>query len=209
MQIECLAPDDAAFAQVFAIYREAIDPSEQKMEAALREMLRQPTSRFLVAHNKAGVQGFAILWLPEGGDIWSLEYMGVAPAHRGRGLGALLFAASAAAGEGRIGIIEVEAPFGPEQRRRLAFYARLGCRRLGAIDWLLPLRTHGLPPPMQLLAHGAGDAVARDTVRCWLSRMYVEIYGQALDDPRIDEMLAGEADRVNFVDLNAPPATPS
>ncbi len=197
MIIDALHADDAeGFAQLFAIYREAIDPSEQKTEAALRVMLGRETQVFLVARDDVGVQGFAILWLPTGADIWSLEYMAVAPAHRGDGLGARLFLASIAAARRPFGIIEVEAPTGEMERRRIAFYARLGCRRLGNIDYLLPLRTHGVPPPMWLLVHGGGADVSRKRVDSWLARMFVEIYGESADDPRIVQMLAGEGERV-------------
>jgi ribosomal protein S18 acetylase RimI-like enzyme len=208
MVIDVLQPnDDAGFAQLFDIYRDAIDPSEQKAEAALRAMLGRETQLLLVAREGGAVIAFAILWLPADADIWSLEYIAVAPSHRGSGLGAEMFRASVAATARTFGIIEVEAPTGELQRRRIAFYGRLGCRRLGAIDYQLPLRTNGEPPPMWLLIHG-GEAVAdvaRRGVSDWLSRMYAEIYAEAPDDPRIAQMLADDSERIR---LTALPSTP-
>lgn len=206
MQIESLAADnDAGFAQLFAIYRDAIDPTEQKTEAALRAMLGRETQRFLVACEDGAVVALAILWLPADADIWSLEYMAVAPSQRGKGVGAAMFDASVAAAARPIGIIEVEAPTGEAQRRRIGFYARLGCRRLGDIDYLLPLRTNGEPPPMWLLVCGGEGDVARDVVSEWLARMFVDIYGESATDPRIARMLAGEREQIS---LTALPATP-
>ena len=208
MAIELLQPgDEAGFVQLLAIYRDAIDPSEQKTEAALRAMLDRETQRFLVAREGAAVIAFAILWLPTSADFWSLEYMAVAPAHRGGGLGAKMFRASVAAARRPFGVIEVEAPTGDLQRRRLGFYVRLGCRRLGAIDYQLPLRTYGEPPPMWLLMHGGEDVanLARERVRDWLSCMYAEIYDEAPDDPRIAQMLADDSAQIR---LTALPSTP-
>jgi GNAT superfamily N-acetyltransferase len=208
MMIEALhSEDEVGFAQLFAIYGDAIDPSEQKTEAALRKMLGRATQHFLVARDGAAVLGFAILWVPAAADYWALEYMAVAPAHRGAGLGAQIFHASLAAARRPFAIIEVEAPSGALQRRRLGFYARLGCRRLGAINYRLPLRTHGEPPPMWILVHGGQDlaGVASQRVRDWLSRIYAEIYDEAADDPRIAQMLADDSEQIRLTALPSIP----
>ena len=199
--------DEAGFDQLVAIYLNAIDPSEQKTTAALRLMLGRDTQRFLVARAGGAVVGFAILWLPRNEDIWSLEYLAVAPAYRGSGLGARIFRASTAAADRPFGIIEVEAPSTQMRRRRISFYGHLGCRRIGTFSYLLPLDARRAPPPMWLLLHGPACIadIARQQVRGWLSHMYAQIYAQAEDDPRIAQMLAGEGPRVP---LNALPATP-
>jgi GNAT superfamily N-acetyltransferase len=206
MLIERLnADNEPAFAAVLAIYRDAIDPSEQKTEAALRAMLAGKESLFLIARERGVVTGFAILWLPVDEAFWLLEYMAVAPARRGAGLGADLLRASMAEAARPFAIVEAEQPApgasGELQKaRRLRFYARHGFRRLAGLDYDLPLRAAGLPPPMWLLVHADEEVLGlgREGVRAWLGAIYAGVYQQAPDDPRIPRMLAGVNEIVAF-----------
>lgn len=189
------AHDDAGFRAVYAVYRDAILLSEQRTEAELHALMARPDYRFLKAERGGVPVGMAVSYVPPGDDFWLFEYGAVASAERGGGIGANLFVASRLmAGQGRVGLVEADAAGsegGSEQARRLAFYGRLGCRVLSGLDYLLPLRTHGVPPPMVLLAlTSLGTAsVPRDTVERWLRRLYVDVYAQRTDDPRIPEML--------------------
>ncbi len=128
---------------------------------------------------------------------------------RGGGIGAALFEKTAAlAGTERTGLVEADAAHDGLTARRLRFYARLGCRKIEGLDYLLPLRTHGLPPPMLLLAHvsRSTEALMREDLRGYLGRLYAGVYGQAADDPRIAQMLDGLPPDVPLTDLD--PATP-
>lgn len=190
------AHDDDGFRQAYAVYHDAILLPEQRTEAELRSLVARPDYRFLVAVRDGVPVGMSVSYVPQGEDFWLFEYAAVAPSERGGGIGANLFMASRlVAGQGRTGLVEADA-VGPdassEQARRLAFYGRLGCRVLSGLEYLLPLRTHGVPPPMLLLALAAREAqvVPRDTVERWLRRLYVDAYGQKADDPRIAEMVS-------------------
>ena len=202
LRFDALAPTATpAFEALYAIYAEAIESSEQKTRAELHSAICDPRYRFIAALEAGVMVGFSIVYLPLGADIWVLEYLAIAPEHEGRGVGGQLFSESAAmAGPGRLGLIEADADTGEERgsarrRRRLRFYARTGCRQLGDISYLLPLTANGAPPPMDLLVH-APSAIAYvpvATAQAWLRLLYVEVYGQPGDDPRIASMLAGQS----------------
>ncbi|MDZ4761524.1 MAG: GNAT family N-acetyltransferase [Alphaproteobacteria bacterium] len=199
LTLQTLAHDDEeGFDRAFAIYRDAIELTEQRTRAELRGLQARPDYRFLVAIRDGAMIGMAASWIPKAWDFWLFEYAAVAPARRGGGVGAALFCASVAeAGEGRIGLVEVDSASGGGdaalKKRRLAFYARQGCRRVEGLDYILPLEAHGTPPPMVLLAHApeAVRIVTRASVEVWLQRIYLGAYGKPVDDPRIARMVAG------------------
>lgn len=208
----CLRPGEDVVAAVVAIYRDVIETSEQKPEAQLRAMLAHPDWRLVVARELGQVIGLSIAWAPQSERFWLLEYLAVAADQHNRGVGAGLFRETVKAfGASRLALVEADAAPAPGsiQHRRLGFYQRLGCRRLGSIAYQLPLTANGAPPPMVLLAHAIASVacVPRETVRGWLTRLYVEVYGQRADDPRIDAMLAGQPDDIPLTPTR-PPATP-
>lgn len=195
LTIRQLGPGDAdVFERALAIYREAIDPSEQRREAELRAALGRGDYCILVAARAGEVVGLAIAFLPAGEDFWLLEYVATAASERGRGTGEMLVREAAAlVGQGRTGLVEVDAGLdGPETiaARRQRFYRRLGCRKIDGLQYLLPLRTHGEPPPMVLfaLAPETVASIPTATVERWLQVIYVQVYGQRADDPRIARM---------------------
>jgi GNAT superfamily N-acetyltransferase len=207
-----VAPTDTpAFEALYALYARTIELSEQKTEAELRAAFAHPLYRFIVAADAGAIVGVSIVYLPLNADFWVLEYLAVAPSHEGKGLGGRLLAESAMAAGPRAGLIEVDSDIGEDagaakRRRRLRFYARAGCRRLGDINYLLPLRTHGAPPPMELLvlAPASISSVSMVEARNWLTRLYVEVYGQPADDPRIDVMLGRETGDIPLKPVGAP-----
>ena len=98
-------------------------------------------------------------------------------------------------GGGRTGLVEADAVLGDPETiaaRRQRFYRRLGCRKVADLHYLLPLRTHGVPPPMVLLALAPETvtSIPAMTVERWLRVIYVQVYAQRPDDPRIPEMIA-------------------
>jgi GNAT superfamily N-acetyltransferase len=197
LTIRQLGPGDAdTFERALAIYREAIAPSEQRPEEEIRTLLGRPDYVVLAAEQGGEVVGFAISYVPLAEDFWLFEYVATTPAERGRGAGAaLVLEATSLAGEGRVGLVEADADTGydPVARKRLHFYTRLGCRKLDGLDYLLPLRTHGLPPPMLLLALAPPNvaSLSVEAVERWLRLIYIGVYRQNEDDPRIAEMIGG------------------
>lgn len=195
LTIRQLGPGDAgAFESALAIYRDAITPSEQRPEEELRPLLGRRDYIVLAAEQGGAVVGFAISYVPLAEDFWLFEYVATTPAARGKGAGAAMVQlATKLAGEGRVGIVEAEADTGhdPVMGKRLRFYARLGCRKLEGLNYLLPLRTHGVPPPMLLLALAPPNVASLpvQSVERWLRLIYIGVYRQSEHDPRIIEMI--------------------
>lgn len=195
LTIRQLGPADvSAFESALAIYRDAITPSEQRPEEELRPLLGRRDYIVLAAEQGGEVVGFAISYVPLAEDFWLFEYVATTPAARGNGAGAAMVQLSTKlAGEGRVGIVEAEADTGrdPVMGKRLRFYARLGCRKLEGLNYLLPLRTHGVPPPMLLLALAPPDVTSLpvQAVERWLRLIYIGVYRQNESDPRITEMI--------------------
>jgi GNAT superfamily N-acetyltransferase len=187
------AADVDGLDRAYAIYRDAILKSEQRPEAEFRALMRRPDYRFLVAARDTEIVGVAVSWAPAESSVWLFEYAAVAPHERGNGIGAHLFLASQALiGQRRVALIEVDADTGTEeQAKRMAFYRRLGCKKLRGLDYILPLDAFGTPPPMVLLVQSPPEATAApvDMVEDWLRRIYFGVYGKRLDDPRLAMMI--------------------
>jgi len=193
------------------IYEASIPAGERRPTDAIRDMATRPDYRLLTAALDDRVIGVAALFAPPGELFALLEYLAVDEAARGAGVGAELFravvGATADAGTARWLLIEVDADVCDDpadlhqQRRRQAFYRRLGCRRVAGVTYELPLRSPAKhPPPMHLFVHdvGAGPVISRADLAHALRVVYRDVYGQPADDPRIDAMLAGVPDPIEF-----------
>ncbi len=203
---------DRRFDAVTNIYRDAIEPSEQKSLPQLRAQLDDPRYACLLAETAAGeVVGFAITFIPHTKDFWLLEYVAVDGNARSSGLGSkLLHAAVAYASEhapDAPGILEVDAPrdgldAASQIRRRLDFYARHGCRRIEGLSYILPLSHAGTPPPMQLLLLARGDTIDKMQLRRWLTTLYRDVYAQSSDDGRLERMLSHLPDSIALKEIS-------
>jgi GNAT superfamily N-acetyltransferase len=197
--------DGATFEAALAIYRSEIELSEQRPEEELRGLLAREDYLVLAAERAGRVVGFSISWNPPDEDFWLFEYMAVLPEERGKGLGKALFQRALTMPDpGNLGLVEVDQPHDDKTSRRLRFYARLGCKRVGDLNYILPLRTHGEPPPMMLLSvplYGPTSYTRRETLQRALERIYESVYHQPPDDPRIAQMLSGVPMSVPLVSL--------
>jgi GNAT superfamily N-acetyltransferase len=187
---------DRAFDALVRIYKAALPASERKGVEALRTMLARPDYEFLVAWRDEEVVGFAIVVRLAGCQACLLEYMAVDVAHRGRGIGAVLFRASAASVGAQTLLLEVEAedaaaPDAEERVRRRAFYRRLGCRLVDGLRYLMPPVTWDRPPSMGLFVFRDSfpTTIRRTELQRWLECLYVSVYGRSPDDPLIGEMV--------------------
>lgn len=198
--------DEQAFAGAFAIYRDQIEPSEQKTEAEIRALLSRRDYRFVIAREDGRVTALALAFVPPRDSFLLIEYVAVSADRQGGGLGSKLFSLLVETlAQDRIALLEVDAPRsggGAEQRnRRLAFYARLGCRIVEGVAYQLPLSHFGTPPPMVLLAHAPATirAIPRGRLIRWLRTIYTDVYAQPGDDHRIAAMSDGEGDAARLV----------
>jgi gamma-glutamylcyclotransferase (GGCT)/AIG2-like uncharacterized protein YtfP len=197
--------DDSAFSALVSIYNASIVASERKPEPELALMLSRHGYTFLVAEMRQDVVGFAILYQSTSGQWALLEYMAVNSAIRSQGVGKALFerCVELVGSDTRL-LLEVDSvePDGPntgEQRARQRFYRRQGCLGVVGLRYLLPLRTESEPPAMELFVHAKpGGRASRANLRVWLRELYVEVYAQKEDDPRIDGMTASLPDSVDL-----------
>lgn len=209
--VRLIDPADPRFDGLLRLYAAAIPERERKSAAAVRAMAVSPVHRVALAELDGEVAGFFLLYAGE--RLALLEYLATEERRRGRGLGArLVRAARAAAGE-RPFLVEVEsdreaAPDRELRARRIAFYARLGCRRLQGLDFVLPLPGEGPPPALDLLVGGVeAESVERDRVASWLNEIYAGVYGCPGEDPRLRAMIASLPPRVALeAGLPRPPA---
>jgi GNAT superfamily N-acetyltransferase len=199
-------PCEVAFCDLVKLYEQSFPESERKPVAALRSMLATEGYHFLVAKEHGCLTGFMIV-RALGDSAALLEYLAVAPAQRGRGLGSriLLAAAEAITPPPLTLLVEVEsdrkdAPDRAERTRRKRFYRSLGARELVNLGWIMPPVAAEPPPAMEMLAF-ATDAtfIPKDQLRQWLTNIYVHVYGQSPDDPRLEAMLSDLPDEVTLL----------
>ncbi|QEE27764.1 GNAT family N-acetyltransferase [Terriglobus albidus] len=195
------------FSDLLSLYEEAFPSSERKPVAVLRRMLSVEEYYFLLATENEVTVGFAIVRVLSGGTAALLEYMAVAPSERRRGIGGqiVLAAARAANAPSVTLLLEVESDrIEDEDRllrtRRKQFYRSLGARELCDLNWIMPPVIATLPPPMEMMALGKiVSSVPRHQVQQWLTEIYVDVYEQSADDPRIEAMVRELPGEVRFV----------
>ncbi len=186
-------PADPRFGSLLAIYEASIPARERKPEAAIAAMAASPSHHVIVACAGETVVGFALLYV--GRRLALLEYLATSETVRGRGLGVRLYRASRSAAGMLPLVVEVESDREPSpdrqvRCRRIAFYRRLGCRRIGKFDFILPLDGAGAPPLLDLLVDdAAAKVISAETLGAWLHEMYVHVYGCRGDDPRLRTMM--------------------
>ena len=161
----------------------------------------------LVASQGDVTIGFSILFAPLNEPFCLLEYMAVSAEHRNMGIGRELFrySLSIARLSNPDMLLEVESPREPSadhklRERRLAFYRNLGCLRLDALEYLLPLKRIGPPPAMDLMVHRTDKgSIRKAQVEHWLEVIYRSVYGCSSGDSRIDKMLEPLSDPVRLI----------
>lgn len=194
-------PGDERFSALLRIYEAAIPARERKSEEAVRAMAARSSHCVIAALLERIPVGFYAVY---DGGIALLEYLAVDEATRGRGIGARLYEAARDAVTGRPLLIEVESdrentPERQARARRIAFYRRLGCRRIGDIEFIMPLAGSGPPPKLDLLIDAYAPAsVPAAELGAWLSEIYEAVYGCRRGDPRLAYMLANLPAEVPF-----------
>lgn len=198
---------EAEFSDLFSLYEEAFPGSERKPVDVLRRMLATEQYYFLLATESEVTVGFAIACVLSSGTAALLEYMAVAPSQRRRGIGAqIVRAAAQAVNAPAVSLLlevesdRIESPERLQRARRKQFYRSLGGRELCDLSWIMPPVIATLPPQMEMMALGPiVGFIPRHQVRQWLAEIYVDVYGQNADDPRIDAMVRDLPDEVGFV----------
>ncbi|MBV8782339.1 MAG: GNAT family N-acetyltransferase [Phycisphaerae bacterium] len=175
------------FDALLSLYHRAFPLSERRADDAFVRSIESPDYRLHIHREADRIIGFALCFTPRSDSFSLLEYLAVDSAHQGKGVGSQLLGACLS---GRPLLIEVESPtVSPAAARRIEFYRRHGCHLIDGLDYLLPLPNN--PPPMKLMIHALANRVLDgETLKHWLSRIYVDVYGCERADPRLIAMNA-------------------
>ena len=195
------------FSDLLLLYEEAFPSSERKPAAVLRRMLAVEQYYFLLATENEVTVGFVIVRVLSGGTAALLEYMAVASSQRRRGIGGqiVLAAARTLNAPPLTLLLEVESDRIEDQdrllrTRRKQFYRALGALELRNLSWIMPQVAATPPPAMEMMVLApAASFVRRKELRQWLVNIYVDVYGQSADDPRIEAMVADLPEEVELV----------
>jgi len=195
-----------AFATLVCLYEQSFPEAERKPVDWLRRMLATENYFLFLATEEGAPVGFAVARLLSGGSTALLEYMAVAHAQRERGLGRQIVLGTAHAVQAplRTLLLEVESdrvdsPDRVLRTRRKNFYRSLGAREMQGLRWIMPPVTGTPPPAMEMMIFGTENPVPRHQLRTWLTDIYVDVYDQSADDPRIDSMLNSLPDEVRLI----------
>lgn len=151
------------------------------------------------------VVGYAFVYVPneyapnEPRVVW-LDYFAIAPGQRGAGLGTAFVAALRerlrGSGDGILLEVEPEASADPAerdlQRRRIAFYRRLGARRLD-IAYRFPTATGSYPLLLFYLPIAPVSVLSRERIQRMVRAVYAEVHADVPDHERILESFIGTA----------------
>jgi len=198
---------ETEFSDLLNLYEEAFPDSERKSEVVLRRMLAVEQYYFLLATANDVTVGFAIVCVLSSGTAALLEYMAVAPSQRRRGIGAqIVLAAARAVNAPAVSLLlevesdRIESSERVQRARRKQFYRSLGAREFSGLSWIMPPVTTTLPPAMEMMVLGpVASSIPREQLRQWLVDIYVDVYGQSADDPRIEAMVADLPEKVSFI----------
>lgn len=200
---------DPSFEEFYWIYEKSIDIRERKPRVQISDTTTKPDYKILLLKRNSVVVGFSILFCSTIESFCLLEYMAVHPSYRNLGLGRELFLHTVNDVASNCGAVPIllEVDSDREQsadleirKRRQCFYRRLGCRRIGGLSYVLPLRGEGLPPQMDLMIYFPGSFVLkRHQLEKWLKVIYKKVYNCSYDDPRILHMMEVIGDPVNLV----------
>lgn len=187
--LRALVPDAPDWPAFEALYRALFAAGEREPVTRLRARAAAGRYRVTAALVADGLAGFAVIDRVPEPAYAVLTFVGVAPAQRGRGLGGRLVTAAGAAVPAAQPLL-VEAAPGAE-----TLYVRQGFRRL-ALDYRVPSTAGTGVRRHTLMARGAGAAVDGAWLRAVIRDMFIDGYGVAAGDARLDAQLARVGPRV-------------
>ena len=185
--------------RLFAIYKEALPPHEQKPRFMLDKMLENTNYYFYILTSPAGKNqpiGMAIIYAPGELDYYLLEYIAIAAGYRGGGYGGKFFDALVEIFKGNM-VVEIDSPYQHSddtatRLKRREFYKSHGCVEVSGLKYILPLKLKNIPE-MLLMLHSDiyKHAIPKEKLRLWLHDIYEYAYGCSKNDERVEFMLDG------------------
>ena len=183
-------PSSPAFARCMQILVESMSVSVQLENARLLELLGGDDYRLYGLRVDDDIVAMAILYVPARKDFAWLDYMAVAPAHRGRGLGSGLFRQ----------LLDTIATSRPAARHlilevnddRIQFYRRLGAKLLANVEYFFP-SPNGPAVSMRLMVCflGGGRTLSPPAVSAAIEEIFIAIHRRKPDDPLLRSIVDG------------------
>ncbi|MGN1338941.1 MAG: GNAT family N-acetyltransferase [Oscillospiraceae bacterium] len=143
---------DEKFIRLYQIIYRSFPPEEHGSFAQHRAEMRKPEFRCLCCEPDGVPAGFMNYYLFEGENIAFLEHFAMSPELRGNGTGSRLMRYFQDITAPRNIVLEVELPEGEVQRRRIAFYQRMGFA-LNEGEYFQPaFNPNSQPLPLKLMS---------------------------------------------------------
>ncbi|MDD5340622.1 MAG: GNAT family N-acetyltransferase [Candidatus ainarchaeum sp.] len=151
MKLERVDAGSEHFRGVWELYESAFPPDERRDLGRQNALFKRPEYLLFAAlDEKNTVAGFLSLW--EFGGFVFMEHLAVQGHMRGKGFGTEIIKAYMSGCKKNV-VLEVERPGTEIQKRRIAFYERLGFK-LNHHDYIQPPYGPGKNPvPMRLMSY--------------------------------------------------------
>lgn len=125
MELAPVRADSPFFPAVWELYESAFPPDERRSLERQMAIFKRPEYRLFAAVENGAVLGFLSLW--EFAGFVFMEHLAVQERLRGKGIGAGILGLYMSGCRKNV-VLEVEVPESEIQKRRVAFYVRLGFR---------------------------------------------------------------------------------
>lgn len=159
------------FQDIWGIFEEAFTPEFRRSREGQEALLKNPRYRLRIYETQEGAPaGFIGCWNFE--DFTYTEHLAVDQNLRGHGLGAQMMKDLLA--QSPVVILEVEEPDTEMNRRRIAFYERVGFF-LHDFKYFQPSFVKGEPPvPLRIMA---SRRLSKEEFVKYREQMFQEVYG--------------------------------
>lgn len=160
-------------------------PDEVKSLERLRQLIASRLYRlyWFSDPTRDGDVGYAIVYQPQQPRMRWLDYFAIEPGLRDQGYGSRAFRALCGLSADTQGLmLEVQPPTSDdpatliEQQRRIAFYTRLGARRLD-VPYFFPSASRADPLLLYFWPTPTTTSLSRETIQGMVRRVYEDIHG--------------------------------
>jgi len=168
--------DSVLFNGLWRLYESAFPPDERRDLEKQKALFARRGYRLFAAVDGSEMVGLLSLW--EFGDFVFMEHLAVREELRGKGVGAAILREYLKGGKGKI-LLEVEPPRTAVQKKRVAFYQKLGFV-LNQYPYIQPpYGPEKKPVPMLIMSHPdeIGEAEFTEARR----KIHTVVYG--LENP--------------------------
>jgi GNAT superfamily N-acetyltransferase len=191
-------PEDRDFIEALPLYQEAFPPEEQQSIETLKERIRSPQGRFIIAKEKGKVLALALLWDLSDCSYTLLEYFAVHQNCRGNGTGSrfLEHLIQLSQEKKRPLVAEVEDPqIGTnktQRQKRINFYTRKGFQPIPNLESYVPSQNGKEPTKILLLVHSKTNnrSYPTEEIKQLVRAIFREIYNLSEDQKLVQKVIS-------------------